>query len=126
MIFVDTNYFLRFLRADVVDQYEKAKSLFRSGATGKKKLFTSTVVIFELYWVLTSFYKKDKKDIATLLLQILNMQFLDIEERSMLQKAGLIYQEGSFDLEDAYNLVYAKTKGAKEFKTFDKKLQRAF
>ena len=36
MIFVDTNYFLRYLRADIPKQYEEAKDLFLKAATGEE------------------------------------------------------------------------------------------
>jgi len=38
MTFVDTNYFLRFLLADVESQHQTAKELFRNAALGKVKL----------------------------------------------------------------------------------------
>lgn len=126
MIFIDTNYFLRFLLADITPQYTEAKALFLSAAEGKKNVFTSAIVIFELYWVLTSFYGKHKKDISTTLEQILAMHFVKIDERNMLNDAVSLYKKSTFDLEDAYNVSFAKAKGAKEFKTFDKKLLRAF
>jgi predicted nucleic-acid-binding protein len=126
MIFVDTNYFLRFLLADNTPQHTEAKTLLLAAAEGKKTIFTSSIVIFELYWVLTSFYGKNKKEVASILEQLLAMHFVEIAERDILNEAVSFYKKSTFDLEDAYNIVYAKAKGAKEFKTFDKKLQRAF
>ena len=52
MIFIDTNYFLRFLLADISSQHNQAKTIFKQAASGKISLFTSAVVIFEIYWVL--------------------------------------------------------------------------
>ena len=51
MIFVDTNYFVRFLLRDVELQFGKARKLFEDAADGRKVLFTSTIVIFEIYWL---------------------------------------------------------------------------
>jgi len=124
MIFVDTNYFLRFLLSDIVSQHNEAKTLFFDAAEGKTSVFTSTIVIFELYWVLTSFYGKNKKEVASILENVLAMHFVRIEEREILKNAVTFYGISTFDLEDAYNISYAKAKGMKEFKTFDKKLQR--
>ena len=61
MIFVDTNYFLRLLIGDNVKQHLEAKQLFRQGAAGKVRLFSSAVVWLEIYWVMSSFYGKNKK-----------------------------------------------------------------
>ena len=43
MIFVDTNYFLRFLLKDNKLQHRKAKQLMLDSAQGKLKLFTSII-----------------------------------------------------------------------------------
>lgn len=126
MIFVDTNYFLRFLIADEPAQHEKAKKLFLEGAEGKKKLFTSLVVLFEVYWVLTSFYQKNKREVAKILNQVLQLEFIRIEDREVLKKAIGIYQRKNLDLEDSYNLAYAKAKGASALVTFDLRLKKAF
>ena len=48
MIFVDTNYFLRFLLADNEPQYSKVKRLFLQAARGIVKLATSVVVFLRL------------------------------------------------------------------------------
>ncbi len=126
MIFVDTNIFLRFLLADVTDQHAEAKTLFLDAATGKKHVVTSTMVLFELYWVLSSFYGKNKKEISHVLTKILSMHFIDIENREIVEKAVIIYKDTPFDLEDAYNISFAKIHGIKDFKTFDKKLRKKF
>lgn len=122
MIFVDTNYFLRFLLKDVPRQHQEAKRLFLDGAQGKVKLFTSLVVIFEIYWVLSTFYERNKTQVAGILEEILNLNFIEIENKRLLEEALKIYQKTTLDLEDAFNLIFARSKNAKEFKTFDKKL----
>jgi len=122
MIFVDTNYFLRFLVKEDILQHRKAVKLFESAAKGNIKLFTSIVVFFEIYWVLTSFYKKEKAHVAELLREILRMNFIKYESGELLVQAVAIFQKTNLDLEDAYNLLYAKKLKAKKFLTFDKKL----
>ena len=73
MIFVDTNYFLRFLLKDNKPQHLEAKQLMLGGATGKLKLFTSTIVFFEIYWVLTSYYGKNKTELVDTLKDCYNL-----------------------------------------------------
>ena len=126
MIFVDTNYFLRFLLKDVKSQHQEAKELFLKGASGELKLFTSLVVIFEIYWVLTSFYQKKKAKVIQTLEQIFALKFIEIENKKLLERALQIYKKTNIDLEDCYNLVLAKEKRVKEFKTFDKRLKKLF
>ncbi|MGB9706586.1 MAG: PIN domain-containing protein [Microgenomates group bacterium] len=125
-IFVDTNFFLRFLLKDVQKQHLKTKKLLLEGAKGKVALFTSLVVVFELYWVLTSFYRKNRKKVIKTILEILKLEFIELEERETLLKALKIYSKSNLDFEDSYNLIYALTKNAEEIATFDKKLEKIF
>ena len=126
MTFVDTNYFLRLLLADNKDQYLTAKKLFQDGASGKVKLFSSTIVFFEIYWVLHSFYKQKKAKIIKALFAILKMNFVRFEEENLLIKAVKIFKNTNLDLEDSYNLVYAQKNKTSDFMTFDKKLRNKF
>lgn len=126
MIFVDTNYFLRFLLNDQNHQHQEAKALFQQAAQGKKQLFTSIVVFFEIYWVLSSFYQKKKTELIEKLVGVLSMDFVQFQEKALLEQSINIFENTNLDLEDAYNLVYASAHGASELKTFDKKLGRIF
>ncbi|MEK7513922.1 MAG: PIN domain-containing protein [Patescibacteria group bacterium] len=126
MIFVDTNYWLRLLIGDNVKQQAEAKQLFRQGAAGKVKLFSSLVVWFEIYWVMGSFYGKNKQEIIKILEDVLRLDFVKWENEKLLRLALEIFKETGLDLEDSYNLIYARKMKAKKFKTFDLKLIREF
>lgn len=126
MIFVDTNYFLRFLLSGGKEQHKEAKELFKKGATGKVKLFTSLIVFFEIYWVLFSFYKKDKNEVQRILSDVLKMDFVEFPERQILIESVSIMDKYNSDLEDAYNIVFSLKQKAKDFKTFDKDLRKKF
>lgn len=126
MIFVDTNYFLRFLLKDKENQYQEARKLFEKGAVGEIKLFTSLIVFFEIYWVLSSFYGKQKSDLIRILEDILSLSFIRFENGKILAKAVRFYGKNKLDLEDSYNLIYAQEQGATLFKTFDQRLKPIF
>lgn len=127
-MFIDTNYFFRFLFKDIDKQYLEAEALFLSASEGKASLITSTIVFFELYWVLKSHYEKSKSEIIQVLLKILSFNFIKLEEREILFNALSLFQKTSLDLEDCYNIFYAKSQGVKtgNFRTFDKKLEKEF
>jgi len=122
MIFIDTNYFLRFLLDDVSSQNEKVKELFKQGAVGREKLFTSTIVIFEVFWVLSSFYKQKKEEIIKILRGLIGMSFINLAEAPIFDRALDIYEESSLEFEDCYNISYAKNNNMTKFASFDKKL----
>lgn len=126
MTFVDTNFFLRFLIKDNPEQFKEAKKLFLEGASGELGLITSTIVVFEIYWVLKTYYQKTKPEIIKILQKILRMDFMKIEERDLLQKSLTFFKKKNFSLEDCYNLVFAHEQGVKNFKTFDQNLRKIF
>lgn len=126
MIFVDTNYFARFLLKDVPLQYLQSEKLFTSGAQGKVKLITSVVVLFEIYWLFKSFYQKTKPEIVEILQNVLSMSFIQFERGQEFKRALELFAATGLELEDCYNIAFAKNEGIKDFKTFDKKLAREF
>jgi len=126
MIFVDTNIFLRLLLGDNLHQHRTAKTLFLEGAAGKKKLLTSLVVFFEIYWVLSSYYQKNKSELSSALNKILDMEFISLKERPMIRKAVQLFFETPLCLEDCYNIIFAQSEGAKKLATFDRQLQKHF
>lgn len=126
MIFVDTNYFLRFLLADNLEQSDKVKKLFLSAAEGNSQLCSSTIVIFEIYWVLSSYYKRDKSEMISTLEKILTLEFIEIDSRGIFLKALRIFREEPLSLEDCYYLSFASTKKAKKIATFDQKLSKVW
>lgn len=128
MTFIDTNYFLRYLLNDVPKHYLEAKKLFIAGSEGKISLITSSIVFFEVFWVLRSFYNLNRKDCILALQTTLKLSFIQLHERDILEDALTLFGETSLDLEDCYNIFYARSQGVKtgSFKTFDKKLEKEF
>lgn len=125
MIFVDTNYFLRFVLQDNELQYLEAKKLFLEAAKGKIELITSSVVFFEIHFVLKSFYKKDKSFLVEILSRVLNLSIV-FPEKQLLQASLNFYEKSAVGLEDCYNIAFSKMVGVSEFKTFDLKLGKEF
>lgn len=124
MIFIDTNYFLRFLINDVPDQAESVSDFFKDSLRDNTELFTSELVIFELCWVLQSSLGKKKSELIAILKKVLDMSFIVLEKREYLQEALVLFADTTLEFEDCYNLAFAKHKKAKKFATFDKKLQK--
>jgi len=121
--FVNTNYFLRLLIKDNNQQYQVAYLFFKKAADYKIRVLTSTVVIFEIFWVLSSFYQKQKKQVISLLENILKMDFVEIEHRQTLIEALELYSHNFLDFEDCYYIIFAKNLSA-NLVTFDQKINK--
>ncbi len=124
MTFVDTNCFIRFLIKDIPDQHKKAKMLFERGISGEEKLYTSIIVFFELFWVFSSYYEKNKMEVIDILRKVLKMDFIQTENREVITKSLDLFKESSLEFEDCYNVVLAKQLKCDSFATFDKKLRK--
>lgn len=120
--FIDTNYLLRLLLRDNESQFQEVYGLFEKATNEKVHLHTSVIVFFELYWVLSSFYKRNKEACIDNLSDILRMSFLDIENREVLQAAVEIYKNSTLDLEDSYNIAWFRSQKLDHFTTFDKQV----
>ena len=126
MIFVDTNYFLRFSVRDVEEQYKIVEELFKKASEGKQRLVSTTLVLFEISWVLLSQYNIDKAKLVSILNGILEMSFVCFSERQMLLDAIKLYGKSSLSLEDCYYLEFCREKKITKIASFDNKLLKAF
>ena len=125
MTFVDTNYFLRFLLKDIDSQYKETKNLFLRAGRGEENLFSSIVVFFEVFWVLRSTYKKDKRALVEKLDQLLKLNVIFDDHQLLLESVNL-FKRLPLSLEDCYNVVFAKKNNVTDFRTFDIKLGKEF
>jgi len=121
MVFVDTNYFLRFLLKDIDNQFKEAKQLFLKSAQGDISLTTSVIVFFEVVWVLRKSFSKDKQALIDTLVKVLNLR-VELTERQLLIESLDLFRKTNLSLEDCYNLAFARSEQAEEFKTFDREL----
>ena len=125
-VFVDTNYFLRFLIRGDEEQFQTVSKLLKDGLSGKVVLVTDEVVIFEIYWVLKSFYKIEKEECVRLLIKILELSFIEIEKRSELLVALSTFSKENIELEDGYHLACSVGKKCDELATFDEKMRKVW
>jgi len=109
-VFVDTNIFIRYLLEDEKEQVEQVENLFRLADEGEIKLVTNWLVMAEIDWALTSFYKLSKAKICKAFEKILALSFLEINKKDLLFKAVEIYKKKNVDFVDCLNFVFAKDK----------------
>ena len=81
---LDTNVILRYLVGDNEEQQQKATAIFKEAEQGKRKIFLKVVVVAETCFVLESFYKKTKDEIASAMEVFLSQKSLPISREAML------------------------------------------
>lgn len=121
---LDTNVILRFFVGDNKDQQEKSKLIFSEAEKGKRKLLVKPLIIAECCFVLESFYKKERDQIASSFEVFLSQKWLMVEDREVLLLMWNWYRK-NLHFVDSYLLAWAKTNKSK-IVSFDKKLLRSF
>lgn len=99
-VFVDTNVWLRFLIADEPKQFETCCQLLREIEESKFRVYTSTIVLQEIIYTLTSFYKIAKKDIIEDIKNILSTRNLTLIEKTDFNSALALFSQYSVKLAD--------------------------
>lgn len=124
MRFVDTNVFLRFLVNDDPEKADACEELFRKAIAGDEALSTSDMVIYEIIWVLESYYELKKSDIRESVEKILNTRNLHCPNKEIIISALSIYVEKNIDFIDAYNAFMLKLDKINEINSYDKHFDR--
>jgi predicted nucleic-acid-binding protein len=117
---IDTNIILRYLVGDDENLYQKAKQIFEEAKEGKREIHIKVVIIAECCYVLESFYKKNKHEIADSMEIFLSQKWLKVEDRSSLLSMWHWYRE-NLHFVDSYLLACSKQNKSKII-TFDKEL----
>ena len=119
---LDTNVLVRFLVGDNLPQQKRAEQWLKEAAEGKRAVIVPVIVIAETCFVLESFYKRPRGDIADALEVFLAERWLHSEERDILLGIWPWYRR-NFHFVDSFLLAKARAENA-EILTFDKKLRR--
>jgi uncharacterized protein len=119
--FIDTNLFLRYLTNDIPEKADRVEELLQRAALGEIVLVTTSLVIAEIVWTLTSFYGLSREQIRDRVLAILNTPGLEIAESDLLIEAATNYAAKNVDFIDAYNTAWMVQQKIDMAYTFDRK-----
>jgi predicted nucleic-acid-binding protein len=119
----DTNVILRYLLADVPEQFTTAKEFFEKVRTGVQSAIISESVLVECLYVLTKFYGVTRTDAATNLASLLQYKGIVNADRVPLSKSLELFAATTFDPVDC--ILAARSAVAKNpVLTFDKALAK--
>lgn len=119
---LDTNVLVRFLVGDHAEHHAQAEKWFHEAEEGKRSIIVTALVIAETTFVLESFYKLQRSEIARALEVFVSQRWLKAEERTALRALWTHYRSG-LHFVDSYLLARAELFG-ETLLTFDKELRR--
>lgn len=120
---IDTNIILRFLLADVPNQFQQVKQIFLKAKEEEVILIVPQIVIFEINFGLEKFYRLEKSEIIEKVESLFSSKYLHIESKNVFQKALNYYKySNGLSLVDCFLLAKAESEEAELF-TFDEKLK---
>jgi predicted nucleic-acid-binding protein len=123
VIALDTNVLVRFLVRDDPEQARLADEVLEQ-LTNDAPGFVSREVLVELVWVLERAYRFGRAEIAIALDGLLAATELLIERADEVGPALELYRNDGFGFSDLMIAVAARSVGASELVTFDRKAAR--
>ena len=118
--FVDTNILVRHLTADPPELAQRATA-FLADAT---ELYLADLIVAETMYVLESFYKAPRDQIATVIRSLLSMRSVTTVDPALLLRAIEVYEFDRLDFAEAYLVACAETTGVGRVASFDRAIDR--
>ncbi len=124
MKFLDTNIILRYLTRDDETKARACYELFQRVQLKKEEMLTTSAVVAELVYVLSSpriGYRLSHGEIRDRLLPIVNLNGIRIQDKRACIRALNIYADHPFlDFEDALAVAHMEQRGIAEIVTYDR------
>jgi len=124
---VDTNVIIRFLVEDpehVDAKFREVFGFFSKVEKGEVRVYLPALVVFQAFFVLTSYYEVPVPEAATQLKEMVSLKGFILPERDVLQRCFSILIEKEMDLVDAYLLAWSKDQNVNTVYSFDKGLAK--
>ncbi len=99
---LDTNVIIRFLTSDKGPKYRPLYSFFKSLEQGKMRVELKLIVLFQAIFVLKSFYKVPKEQIAKGMMDLIEYKRIAIKEKKIVRRTLELWRENNLELVDCY------------------------
>ena len=99
---LDTNVLIRFLTHDKDKKYKKLYAFFESLELGEMRIELKLIVLFQVIFVLKSFYRVPKEQIVAGLTDLLKYKGITIKEKKIVQQALDLWREENVEIVDCY------------------------
>ena len=122
---VDTNVVVRFLVEDperTAREFRGVFPFFDKLERGERTALLTPLVLFQSYFVLTSYYEVPRAEAAAKLRDLLSFRGFTVPEKSVLRRCLDTLCERSVDLVDAYLAAVCGSRGLRGVYSFDERL----
>lgn len=120
--FIDTNIIIRHLTGDPPDMAGRATRFL--AAAGTHELRLADLVLAEVVYVLESFYKVPRAQVAEYARAIVAFPAIRVDDPAMLLRTIEVYETDRLDFADAYLVAAAERSGVGIVASFDKAIDR--
>jgi predicted nucleic-acid-binding protein len=121
---LDSNYILRLITQDNLDNYKIARRAFDNAKNGNYKLIIILTIVAEVVYGLNSknLYNLAREVVVKALKIVLNQKNVIIEEKETVLLALDIYRQKNIDFADCFLIAKNKINNLDGTYTFDKKI----
>ena len=123
---LDTNVIIRFLTSDKTQMFREVYTLFESLERGVLRVDLKLIVLFQVVFVLKSFYSVPIEDIASGMLDILEYKGIVVKEKRIVRRTLTLWHDNKLDIADCYliaclegdrqNILYSYDRDFDKFK----------
>lgn len=118
--FVDTNILVRHLTGDPQAMAKRATAFLAT----QPELYLADLIVAETVYVLESFYKAPREQVATAMRSLIAMRSMITVDPAPLLRAIEVYEVDRLDFAEAYLVACAETAGIGTIASFDKAIDR--
>lgn len=120
---IDTNVIVRFLvetPESITPQFKGVFRFFARLEDGSKSVFCPDIVLFQTYFVLTSYYGVPSRLAAEKLAHIVMFKGMHVTDKTIAAECFRLLMRDDIDIVDAWILSYSVAKGLGGVYSFDK------
>lgn len=118
--FVDTNIIVRHLTGEPPEMATRATAYLAA----ERELFLADLIVAETIYVLDSFYKTPRDQIATAMRSLVALRSVVTVDPALLLRALEVYEFDRIDFAEAYLVACAESSGVNRIASFDRSIDR--
>ena len=119
-VFIDTNVLIRHLTQDPPSQAAAATSFLAAA----HELLLADLVLAETVYVLESFYKVSRREVAALARSVVTFPSITTDDEPLLLRAIEVYETERIDFAEAYLVACAERTGVTTIASFNRSIDR--